>query len=360
MRRHRCAGRVVAGAVAALVGLAGLTACESAESVPDAPAPSGAGAFEGPLPGAAPTSDTAFTGVRHRTHAPASAAAKLSPTGMRFGVHRRWDRVVVHLSGPGHPGWRARYVDRPGLAGTATLALDVRGVVPPTAEHAEAWSGADVLRPQTGNLVEEVRRGPLHHGVQRILVGVDTKRPFRVFALEDPARVVLDVRRPRPPHFRGPLNGVPPLKQAGFHRIRGVDTSTGTADARLSPTDLRLGYHHTFERLVLGLRGPGRPGWDVQYVDHPALPGSRAGFALAGHTVLRVRVTGVVPPTAKGAHRYRGPQRFVAYRKGPVREVVYGTVRDGAVEVYVGTSDRRPFRVFEVGHPKRVVIDLQR
>ncbi len=50
----------------------------------------------------------------------------------------------------------------------------------------------------------------------------------------------------------------------------------------------------------------------------------------------------------------------MAYRNGPVREVVYGTVRDGAVEVYVGTSDRRPFRVFEVGHPKRVVIDVQR
>lgn len=356
--RHLRMRTTAAAALAAATALAGLAACDSGEASPTRP-PSGPGAWEGPLPGSDPTADAAYTGVRRRAHEPASDAAKLSPTGVRFGVHRRFDRVVVDLSGPGHPGWRARYVDRAGPE-PATLELDVRGVVPSTEEHAEPWSGPEVLTPQTGNVVEEVRRGELDGGVQRLQIGLDEARPFRVFALEDPSRVVVDVRRPGVLHFQGPLNGVPPLNQSVFRVNRPPDTRTGSADARLSPINLRLGYHHTFERLVLGLRGRGEPGWRAEYVDDPVLPGSGAHFALAGDATLRVRITGVVPPTAAGAAPYHGPQRFVPHRDGPLAEVVYGTVRDGAVDVYVGVSSERPFRVFEVTHPTRVVIDVQR
>ncbi|HEU5039051.1 MAG TPA: hypothetical protein VFT70_18735 [Nocardioides sp.] len=361
-QRRRERGVAVASLVlVVLVGAAALAGCDTAS--PDATAaPAPTGPFEGPLPGAGPTSHTAFTSAFGRSRQGASGTADLAPTGLRFGVHRRYDRVVVHLRGEGAPGWRARYAGpRQDLTGTATLQVDVLGLGRGAAAAPTTWVGSTHLAPQTGHVVTEVRRGARHRRAQRILIGVDARRPFRVFALEHPARVVVDVRRPAPPRFRGPLNGVPPLHEAAFPRGRGPDDAIGSADARLSPTNLRMGFHRTFERLVLTLRGPGDPGWRAAYVDRPALPGTGAHFALAGSTTLRVRVTGVVPPTAPGARRYHGPQRFGPHRKaGPVREVVHGPVRDGAVELYLGMSAERPFRVFTVTHPRRVVVDVLR
>lgn len=322
---------------------------------------------EGPLPRANPEQAMPFPAHREADSARSSKRARLSPTGMRFGVHHGFDRLVVDLSGEGEPGWRATYVrharaagsgKRIDLRGNAVLRLRIKGVVPPTAADAEAWHGPEDLTPSSGGIIEEARRGVLHEGRQDVFLGLDSAEPFRVFALDHPTRVVVDVRDPAAPTGDRPLPGIPHRSDAPFPANRRPDTGTTVRGARLHPRDLRFGRHHTFDRLVLELHGHGLPGWHAAYAEDPRLPGSGAPLRSAGGHTLVVRVRGVVPPDHPRAEGYHGPQRFVP-RGGGVAEVVYGTVFEGSTQVYVGLSRRAPFRVFRLRHPKRVVIDVE-
>lgn len=122
---------------------------------------------------------------------------------------------MLDLSGQGRPGWTAEYVDDPtldgsgrpvDLAGDRVLQVRVTGVVPPTAEGAEPWEGPEENAvTQSGGIVDQVVRGPLVEGTQQLFVGLGSAQPFRVFSMEDPARVVLDLYHPDVRGEPGPL-----------------------------------------------------------------------------------------------------------------------------------------------------------
>ncbi|WNB84571.1 hypothetical protein [Cellulomonas sp. ATA003] len=299
---------------------------------------------------------------------PVGEGAELSPTGMRFGVHDGYDRVVIDLSGSGSPGWTAEYTDTPtadgsgervDLAGDAALEVRIDGVVHPTEEGAEPWEGSPNVAPQSAGVVEHVVRGPLFEGTQQIFVGLGSREPFRAFSLEDPTRVVIDVHHPSVTGGDEPVADPDPSgDQAPFPADLEPDTAEATDDARLSPVDLRFGVHDGFDRIVLDVAGPGLPGWLGRYVSDPSLPGSGSPVELAGEAALQVHVRGVVYPTADGAPEYRGPQRFRPGSGRVVEEVVYGAVYEGQAELYVGLSSPEPFRVFRLEDPTRVVIDV--
>lgn len=160
---------------------------------------------EAPLPSEEPTDEAPFVADLETDTQQASEDARLSPTGMRFGVHGDFDRLVIDLSGSGRPGWTAEYTETPiqqgsgrevDLAGNAALAIQIDGVMLPTEEGAEPWEGPEELSPRSAGVVEQVIHGPLFEGTQQIFVGLTSAEPFRVFALEDPTRVVIDVQHP--------------------------------------------------------------------------------------------------------------------------------------------------------------------
>lgn len=116
-----------------------------------------------------------------------------------------FDRVVVDLSGSGRPGWLGEYVEDPVLQGSgaplqldgdATLRLAVTGVVYPTEEGAEPYAGPQRIGADAGEAVEEVLYGSILEGQAEVFVGIGSEWPFRVFGLEDPTRVVIDVVHP--------------------------------------------------------------------------------------------------------------------------------------------------------------------
>lgn len=131
--------------------------------------------------------------------------AALSMTDIRLGVHEGYDRIVVDLDGQGLPGWQGAYVAQPAesgsgrpveLAGAASLQIAVTGVVYPSAEQYVPYAGPGVIRPASTGVVEEIRVGPLFEGERQIFVGLSDQEPFRIFGLEDPTRVVIDVQHP--------------------------------------------------------------------------------------------------------------------------------------------------------------------
>jgi hypothetical protein len=151
----------------------------------------------------------------------------------------------------------------------------------------------------------------------------------------------------------------PPADTAPFVADREPDTATASADARLSPVDLRFGVHDDFDRIVLDLAGAGTPGWLGRYVEDPTQVAQEEPVYLLGDDYLLILVSGVVYPTEDGAQPFEGPRRITPQTGGVVEEVRFGAMFEGQVEIWVGLTSDEPFRVFRLEDPTRVVIDVQ-
>ncbi|MBD5787815.1 hypothetical protein IF650_16770 [Cellulosimicrobium terreum] len=133
-----------------------------------------------------------------------SADALLTVTDVRTARHDGYDRVVLELDGTGSPGWRVEYVGSPtsdgkgdvvDVAGDAYLQVMVSGTGYPMDTGVDEYAGPDPVPGPDGGVVAEVTLLGVFEGLTQAFVGVDGEpRPFRAFALEDPARVVVDVR----------------------------------------------------------------------------------------------------------------------------------------------------------------------
>ena len=115
--------------------------------------------------------------------------------GVRTGTQEGYDRVVFDFSGPGTPRWQVEYTDRPeyetsgepvAVAGDSVLAISLGGV--------GTVLGSETT-PGTGRVVRQVVSVGAFEGVGEVFIGLTgPRRPFRVFSLTDPARLVVDVR----------------------------------------------------------------------------------------------------------------------------------------------------------------------
>ncbi|WP_194288693.1 AMIN-like domain-containing (lipo)protein [Ornithinicoccus halotolerans] len=123
-------------------------------------------------------------------------------------------------------------------------------------------------------------------------------------------------------------------------------------------TDIRTGVHNHFERVVLDIEGGSQVGWSAEYTDNPALDGSGAPVSLAGDGTLAVIVRGVALPSGDD-HPYDPGQLLVQPdNTSMVTEVLRTAPFEGQLQVFVGTREEVAFRVFRLGDPERLVIDV--
>ncbi|MBO0607621.1 AMIN-like domain-containing (lipo)protein [Myceligenerans salitolerans] len=136
---------------------------------------------------------------------------------------------------------------------------------------------------------------------------------------------------------------------------------TGVGETFLTVTDIRTGVHDGFDRVVFDLEGTGSgtPGWDVRYVPEARDDGSGHRVDVAGDAILQVRISGTAAPTDSGVpDADRTPIRPASTEA--VEEVVYRTWFEGYSTAFVGVDEaERPFRVFLLTDPVRVVLDVQ-
>lgn len=128
----------------------------------------------------------------------------------------------------------------------------------------------------------------------------------------------------------------------------------------LELTDVRVGHHDGFDRVVLELRGPGRPGWSVRYVDRPRGDGSGELVPVAGDSFLDVYASGTTYDPDDLAYDVEDRRHVPVPGGGPVRDVyVLGTF-EGYTQVIVGVDGPAvPYRVYRLADPPRVVVDLR-
>ncbi|RBY81751.1 hypothetical protein DQ238_07005 [Geodermatophilus sp. TF02-6] len=131
-----------------------------------------------------------------------SADARVTVTEIRTGRQDGFDRVVLEVEGVGTPGWDVRYVDRASsqgsgelveVAGEAVLQVTLTGVGYPYDTGVEEWTGPDPLPGNGTRVVTEVAWDATFEGTSVAFIGTTAQVPFRVSALDDPTRVVVDV-----------------------------------------------------------------------------------------------------------------------------------------------------------------------
>jgi hypothetical protein len=189
--------------------LAGCTGDESADTAsatttaaPESPAPSSEPAGTG---GDAATDAPPFPADAQPDTADASTDARVTVREIRIGRQDGFDRVVLEVGGTGTPGWDVRYVDEAAsqgagepveVAGDAVLQVTLTGAGYPYDTGVEEWSGPDPLAAADTEVVTEVAFDATFEGTTVAFVGTTARTPFRVYLLESPTRVVIEVADP--------------------------------------------------------------------------------------------------------------------------------------------------------------------
>jgi hypothetical protein len=134
--------------------------------------------------------------------ADASPDAQVTVRDIRIGRQDGFDRVVFEVGGTGTPGWDVRYVDQAvsqgsgdpvAVAGDAVLQVTLTGAGYPYDTGVEEHSSPDPLSVAGTETVTEMVFDATFEGTTVAFVGTTARAPFRVYLLQNPARVVLEV-----------------------------------------------------------------------------------------------------------------------------------------------------------------------
>jgi hypothetical protein len=134
-----------------------------------------------------------------------SSGASVTVSDIRVGRQDGFDRVVFEVGGTGTPGWDVRYVDAASsqgsgkpvdVAGDALLQVTLSGVGYPYDTGVQEYSASGPLSAAGTEAVTEVVYDATFEGTTVAFVGTTARTPFRVYLLENPTRVVLEVTDP--------------------------------------------------------------------------------------------------------------------------------------------------------------------
>ena len=137
------------------------------------------------------------------THLQNPGHPELQIEDVRAGSHERVDRVVVELSGTGAPNVLAGYTADPrqqasGLplvpAGNAYFELIIQGV-----PWTMGLSDADLAKADPAGVaaggIQEIADGGIFEADAQYIVGLNAQRPYNLYLLENPTRVVVDFQK---------------------------------------------------------------------------------------------------------------------------------------------------------------------
>lgn len=141
-----------------------------------------------------------FPDHRSRQLVEAPGNSNLVFTDVRVAHHEGFDRTVLEFIGTGTPGWQVNYVKQAvqegsgtvvPLGGDAVLAITASDTTWPAPGY---YSGPARFEPDGAGRIVDVYVGGTFEGYTAVAVGFDGDRaPFRVFALTEPSRLVVDV-----------------------------------------------------------------------------------------------------------------------------------------------------------------------
>ena len=133
----------------------------------------------------------------------ASPGASVTVSEIRFGVHDGFDRVVLEVGGEGTPGWDVRYVEQASsqgsgeavdVAGNAVLQVSLTGAGYPYDTGVQEVPRGRAVSTAGAGTVTDVVFDATFEGTTVAFVGTNEQAPFRVYLLDAPTRLVLEIQ----------------------------------------------------------------------------------------------------------------------------------------------------------------------
>jgi hypothetical protein len=163
-----------------------------------------------------------------------------------------------------------------------------------------------------------------------------------------------------PADFTEVLSPAPPFDQPAEEF---KDTTEVTEQQRPSLDPITLGAvrgasHEDFDRVVFVFRDKAIPGYHVAYATTPAAHcGSGETVPISGEYQLTVRLSPAQAHTETGDVTVREQTQHLNLQI--VRELKLICDFEGEVTWVLGLSARKPYRVYELTDPVRLVVDIQ-
>ncbi len=136
-----------------------------------------------------------------------------------------------------------------------------------------------------------------------------------------------------------------------------------TAPGRSLQEEVRIGTHLGYDRFLIEFEEDGRTpnGWSVGWISgSPIHDGSGELVDMEGNEFLEVRYLGSAGWVTYPEAWYQGPQEFFGSTVGAINLVEAEMAGDyeGYVTWYVSAQTARPFNVFTLTGPPRLVVDI--
>lgn len=129
--------------------------------------------------------------------------------------------------------------------------------------------------------------------------------------------------------------------------------------ANLVIQDVRVGSHEGYDRFVIEFTGTGIPGYLTGYTDQPLQQASGLPVEVAGNAYLELMIQGT-PWGRPGTPDHvveAGPKPLAA---GNILGVTNGGTFEADSQYFIGLDRRRPYNVYVLSEPTRLVVDVER
>lgn len=117
---------------------------------------------------------------------------------------------------------------------------------------------------------------------------------------------------------------------------------------------IRSGAHDGFDRVVYEFSGQSVPGFNTRWVDQPIAYGSDAVLPVAGNAFLRLEITG----TTDDSGRAYSLEQSAGYVKD-IYHTSASVLLGDKTEYFIGLDRKRPYRIFYLNNPARLVVDFE-
>lgn len=123
--------------------------------------------------------------------------------------------------------------------------------------------------------------------------------------------------------------------------------------------DVRAGSHDGFDRVVFEYSGPGKPGVIAGYNPDPRQQASGYPLDVPGNAYLEIMIQGT-PMMMMSPREDLIPTGPVGVAAGGVTSVVHGGVFEADTQYIIGLDRERPYQVYIMENPTRVVVEFQK